>query len=381
VRARIAAAALALAGCTNDTTLLPPVDGGVDGCTEPGPPIVLGTKDACAGALAERVQRFALCSCESLLLTRGLFTAGAMKPGPMMMPPPAAVGTDGLLEVAGNSQIAGAVVAADPGGARFDATSAILGTVRSGGPIGAQRFLSVDRDAYAAGDVVGRIDVGGTLHADPSANISPGVTYGTLAREPVMVAPPCDCAAGPQLDVAAELAAAASANDDAHIGLPPESLAAASPATGLDLPCGRYYLTALTATAELELRVHGRVGLFVAGTISLGDGLRVTLDPGATLDLVAGGDLSSAGGTIGAPMAASVRLWLGSSTVKLSNAASFSALVYAPSAALLTDGDLDTTGAVFVRSLDVPGDVGVRYDPHTLEIGGECGVPPVDPID
>ncbi len=382
---RALALVLLLAGCTEHTDLLPS-DGGADGCTTPGPFIRLDPQSACAGALAASLMRYAVCSCAPLVLTHGLLTEGG-GPGPKPMPgmppmaPIAAVGTDGYVQISGPVQVAGSLEAAGFDGALFDRTSAVLGTLRSAGPIGSNQYLSIDGDAYAGGDVIGRIDIGGVLHLETDANVSFMVNASGEVREPIKVAPPCNCAAGSPIDVPGLIAMRAQQNDDARIGLAPGAFATAGGPTTLELPCGEYYLDSMhSGSAELVLGVHGHVALFIGGDVNLANGLRVVLDPAAELDLVVGGNVTVQAGIVGASAAASVRVWLGSSAVKIFGGVNLSALIYAPSAVVTSESDLVVTGALFVRQLAVDGDVAVHYDATALEGGVACGAPSQDPV-
>jgi hypothetical protein len=364
------ALALLVAGCTERTDLLPVRDMAT-ACAPPGPPIQLDG-EPCAAALAARLLRYAVCSCAPLMLPGSLFTQGSLPTRGSLAGPPAAVGTDGPLAIAGLVQVAGALEAAGAGGASFSRITAVLGNLRSGGPVTAARFLGVERDAFFAGDVAGRVDVRGIVHAAPGALIPPSVTAGGLVREPVMVPPPCGCDA-PALDVAAAVAARATP----HPGLAPDAFAAATGPASLDLGCGELYTKALETPAgiDLELRVHGRAALFVDGDVTLGGSLRVVLDPLAELDLVVAGNLTAQTGAIGAPQAASVRIWIGGSTVRLAAGVSLSAALYAPRAQLVADGSLIANGALFAQAFSVAGDLTVRFDTQLLTGGVSCGAP------
>ena len=184
--------------------------------------------------------------------------------------------------------------------------------------------------------------------------------------------PPCNCAAGPVVDVPALVSAAARSNDDLAAGLDPAAIASAHGATSFDLPCGTYYLPSLQSDDTLELRVHGRAALFIGGDVTLAAGLTIALDSGAELDLVVVGNVSVATGVLGAATPSAARLWLASSTVHLGAGAALSAVVYAPAALLLADQDLLATGALFVRSLSATGDVSVRFDSSVLADGASC---------
>jgi hypothetical protein len=373
----LAVALLLSQGCTRDTNLLSTEDAG--SCSGTGEAVQLGDKAPCAGALAAMALRYALCTCDALVLERGLFTEGGSG-GPMRGPPmvpPAAVGTDDYFQVAGPSQVGGALTAAGGDGAGFTRTAAVLGTLRSGGALRANQFLSTGGDAYVAGDLLGKIEIGGTLHVPEGANLAPGVDAADVVDEPVTIDAPCGCAAGPLLDVTQLVENRAALNDDARIQLQPDAFSDGNGPESLDLPCGQYFLKSLTTPdgVELELLVHGRVALFVGGDVQLGNGLRVTLDTGAELDLIVAGDFAVQSGTVGAEASELVRLWLGSATIRLGSMAALSASVYAPSATLLGDGDLGMRGALLVGSLSVPGDVSIHYDADLLYDGLSCGAP------
>jgi len=377
------AALLALAstaGCTDQTDLLPS-DGGADACEAPGSPVQLG--GSCAGALAAPLFRRALCSCSSLVLDRGLFTEGSSMPGGPGPggPPIAAVGTDGNVQAGGPVQVAGALQAGGGAGTAFARTSAVFGSLRSAGAIGSNQLLTVGGDAWANGDVLGRVDVNGALHVPDGANLTPGVSASYVVRGPVTVDAPCNCAAGPALDVAAVVQAHATANDDARIGLDANAFAGGTGPAALDLPCGQFYLTALVAPHGLDLHVHGRAALLVGGDARFSEGLRVSFDPGTELDLVIAGNLEVQTGTLGGMPAAAMRLWLGGKSAHFGLGAGLTAAVYAPGTSFASDGDLSVTGAVFAHDFQPTGDLVVRYERGLLAIGGSCGVPTQAPVD
>ena len=395
----VAASMLAL-GCTQRTDLLPPpdlgsvksIDGGAPACSGLGAPVRLGGSDGpCAGALAASTVNRAICSCDSIELANTLITQGGSGPntgqmggggsggGGGGMPPPsspsgsAGVASDGNIEVAGSAEVGGSVTAGGSGGVGFDKPAQILGDLRTAGSLEAMQIATVGGDAYVAGDVLGRPIVLGTLYVSPTSNVSQSAANNYIVAQPIDVAPPCNCAAGPVVDVAAAVTADATMNDNAAAGLDATALATTKGPTSFDLPCGSYYLPSLTTNDTLEIRVHGRSALHIGGDVSLADGLRVTLDDGAELDLLVSGDVTVTTGAVGAPTAAAVRLWLASSTVQLGADATLSAIVYAPGAVLLSDQGLNATGALFVGNITTFGDVSVRFDANVLTDGAECG--------
>jgi hypothetical protein len=322
----------------------------------------------CAGAAAARRLRYALCSCSPLILDRGLFTEG----GSGLRGPPAAVGTDANLQIVGQVQVAGVLEAAGLSGASFIHAAGILGTVRSAGMLSAMQFLSVDGDAFVDGDVLGSMDIRGILHVPVSAFISSGVSAQGVSYGPVEVKPPCNCGAAP--DLMSAIAAYAKVNDNDAIQLSPDALA--GDRTLLDLPCGAFFLSQIkTPPTELELRVHGRTALFVAGDVFLGDGLRVTLDAMAELDLVIGGDLTAPFGISSGATPQFFRIWLNGTTLHASGPP-LGASIYAPNAVVESDTDLSIDGALFAAGISTPGDVRVHYDAEILNAGASCGAPP-----
>jgi hypothetical protein len=358
--------ALLLLGCSDRTDLLPLTDGGC------GAPISLG--DECAGAAAAKRLRYALCSCSPLVLERGLFTEGGSGSG-MTGPPPAAVGSDEHIQIAGPAQVAGVLEAAGLLGVSFNHAAGILGTLRSGGTLlsSSAQFLSIYGDAFVDGDVLGRIDIGGILNVPVDAAVSTSVVAQDIKLGPVEVPPPCDCGAAP--DLAGAIAEHTKVNDNAAIHLSPEALAGGQ--TVLDLPCGAYYLSQIKTPPmqELELRVHGRAALFVAGDVYLGDSLRVNLDAMAELDLVIGGDLYAPFGIAGGPTSESVRVWLAGTTLRAGDPP-LRAAIYAPNATVIADDNLSVDGALFAAAISAPGDVGIRYDAEILNAGVSCGAAP-----
>jgi hypothetical protein len=350
--------ALLLLGCTDRTDLLAGAGAHCDG------PIHLG--DECAGAAAARRLRYALCSCTALTLERGLFTEGGIG---MRGPPPAAVGTNEDLQVAGPVQVEGAIEAAGLFGAAFGRAAGVVGTLRSGGTLSSNQFLSVAGNAFVDGNVVGPMDIGGFLHVPMGAFISGDVSARGFIFEPVEVKPPCDCGSGP--DLPSLIASRARTNDNGSIHLSPDALVQ----TALDLPCGEFYLSQIRAPSELELRVHGRAALYVGGPVDLAGGLRVSLDSMAELDLVVGDDFS-AQGVVGAASAQAVRLWLAGKTLHLGPYAVLAAAVYAPNAVVLADDVLNVNGALLAGSIAAPNDIRVHYDAAILRAGVTCGEMP-----
>jgi hypothetical protein len=387
--ARLALLGLAALGCSRTIELFPELTAA---CTAPGPVVHLGGTDdaSCAGAVAARIGRYALCTCNDLVVTGNLnvdLPPGAAPPPPPPGTPPqprffAPVGTDGNVEVRGMAHVQGSLVSAGRGGALFAHGGVIEGNVHVAGGLTAPPMmdLHVDGEAYSAGDVWGRLRVNGALHAPDGAVVAPEASAREVVREPVAVDAPCNCGAGPVFDVAAAVAARkARTVSDALVSL----LAGPTSSVTLDWGCGEHYLPEIrtAAGAALAFRIHGHVGIFVAGDVQLGDNLIVTLDPDSELDLVVAGSFVMTGRVFGSPASpARTRLWIGSKTMSLPEQVQFGAAVYAPAAVVSAGAGLTFSGTLFAGTLSVAGDVRLSYDQTATAAGQSCGANASEPV-
>ena len=147
--------------------------------------------------------------------------------------------------------------------------------------------------------------------------------------------PPCDCSAG-FVDIAGAIAAAATTNADAAIGLQPTALADVTTPANIVLPCGVFYLADIDAEAPVTLVVRGHTLLAIGGDVTARAGFVVQLDPLAELDLLVGGQLIvTGGGTFGAAGAAPrFRVWVASTTTVLFDGApAINGVIHAPDSA------------------------------------------------
>ncbi|HJL12839.1 MAG TPA: hypothetical protein RMH85_30430 [Polyangiaceae bacterium LLY-WYZ-15_(1-7)] len=355
-------------------------------CEGEGPLIVVGdgagsAEEDCAGRIAERSFRYALCTCEGLVTSHTLRTdsfdsdMGPYTPGGRG----GSVGTNG----GGNS-----TARWDVGGALW--SSGDTGwTVAQPLEVGSELHLAsrlagseveVARDARVGGGIaLDALTVGGELRVPEGAAVAvDALALGSEARGPVSVEDPCACGEGELVDIAGFVARYARENENAAIGLAPDALADVAGETTLELPCGRYYLDRISAGAPLTLRVTGRVALFVAGSITANDAFRIVPEGDAEVDLFVGGDVTGAGafaiGTAEAP--ARARMYVGGDgTVNLSAATTFAGNLYAPRAELVTAGAVEIFGAAFVRRLAASGALDIHYDTAILEAGDDCGIP------
>jgi len=355
-------------------------------CSGLGPAVTLPTAavSVCASALATRRHRFAACFCDSLNLSSPLYTDAMDSSGASIgAQPPAAVGVDGDLQ-ATTLQAFGSVYVTGSGGVTVSDRIVSLGSLRVSGPVRSPDGLfDIAEDAYLGGDLQGLFLVVGTMHVAPGADGSAAyVNAGSVVREPVTVATPCDCAAADAVDVAGAVAAAAATNDDASAGFAPDRLAAVTTSTLLDVPCGTYALSSIDTRAALVLAVHGRALIAVAGDVALRAGFTVTLDPGAELDLLVGGRLLTSGSNaIGSMTPARFRIWVaGSQTVVFDDDPNVGAVVHAPGAQVTASSGLELVGALFAKTLTAGAQINVHFDQALFTVGASCGEPPATAV-
>jgi hypothetical protein len=403
--AAVAIAALAsLLGCTRDIKLLPLAAKGLDAgdaaaagdasgpageagaaqCSGLGDPIMLPTAGgpACAGTLAARGHRFALCACGDGNVGSQLRTDAfdSTDSSAQDTPPAAAVGINGGLQISNQLRAGGAIYVAGSAGVSAADQLQSGASLRVGGPLSMLASQAdVALDAFVAGNVTGDVRVTGTLHVPAGATVDPQVQAAATVQEPVSVAAPCDCS-DTFVETASALTTAAANNGDLAAGIAPDRLAAATSAATLDLPCGTIYLSAIDAPAGLTLAVHGRALLAVAGDVDLGAGLNVALDAGAELDLLIGGRLTTAAaskggaptiGTIAAP--ARFRIWIaGTDSVVLDGGPTIGAVIHAPAAAVTAPAGLTLYGSLLAASFGFDDASQIHFDRAIFSSGVSC---------
>jgi hypothetical protein len=394
VTAALAVAAVCAPGaCTRDVNLLPRLDGGapfpeagVLACSGAGDPIQLPTAVGltCAAALATRGHRFALCSCETLnALSRIRTDAFDSRDATVSDELSAAIGVNGGLLASAEVRVGGALYVGGTTGVVASDQVRSAASLRVGGPL-TMLLANADigADAFVAGDVSGSVRVSGALHVPAPATLGSDVQAASTLREAVVVTPPCDCSAG-FADAAAAITSAVAANGNAAIALPPDALAHVTAALRLDLPCGVFHVAGIDAAAPVTLAVHGRALLAVTADVAVRASFAVELDPGAELDLVVGGRLSTYGDvTFGATAApARFRVWIaGSNSVVFDYEPTVAAVIHAPLAAVTAPSGVDLRGSLLARDVVIGADATLHYDRAILAAGTACGQPAGDVV-
>jgi hypothetical protein len=347
-------------------------------CANGGPPIQVPVpgQSACAGNLAQTTFTWALCSCQDVMLssefstdafdsTKGPYMSGGLGGG---------VGIDGKLQISSLVDVGGTLWT--HGNLSTSSATTVRQDLHVGGTASAQ--MSVSDDAYDVGAMSGTIAIGKTLHLDKATAAPPkSVTYQTLDQtSSVSVPAPCDCSA--PIPVAQIVAARASSNDNASIGLDKDVLAQPGNPTRLDLPCGSYYLSTITTSNPVTIVAHGNTALYIGGDIKPSSALTMTLDPGASFDIFVGGTIDSSDtlniGSRNVP--ASTRVYVASpgmmSKLSFSSSVSLAANLYDANATVSWSAAVEVYGAVFAGDFEASDSVKIHYDREVIQAGTTC---------
>jgi hypothetical protein len=251
-------------------------------------------------------------------------------------------------------------------------------------------IVQVGRDAALASALraIGVIDIGRDLYQAPGSRFV-GLALvdvgGKEHTQPVSVDPPCACGADEVLDISALVADARTNNDNAAVGLESHELdLVVGIGTALTLPSGRYHLHQIAGAGALQLRISGKVALFVDDDFYAGPLFRVSLDAGAELDLFVEDNLVLAGAAlIGDPARPSAtRVYAGGTgDIAVAGLNAFAGNVYAPNANVLVGGVGRVFGSLFGKNIIAAGILDVGYDESVGDGQVECPPPGDDPDD
>jgi hypothetical protein len=372
----------ALDGATTLGTIGTLPDGGTAFCTG-GDALVPLPDGECTGDIGKKTFLFAACACTTFNVAGVLTTDSLDSTNGTTPDGGASVGADTWVKAQTTTNVHGSVWAGGSNNAatnpavEIDGDGGVTNEAHLGGDLKTTQPFSIGGDVYVSGDIFAAptLTCGGAVHISPGGNTTNvtaagGVQNGTN----LVVDDPCDCSK--TIDVGAIVAAFATTNDDAAVGLDSTSLASAPPST-VTLPCGRYYFDAIGGSA-VSLALTGRTAIFVKGDVNATQSLDVTIAPGATLDLFVGGSLILGGdATIGDPTAPSrARVYVGGAQVTISGGVKLGANVYAPHADAAIAGDFAMAGAILVHSLAASGAFTVHYDVSILDVPGCQGSAP-----
>jgi len=211
--------------------------------------------------------------------------------------------------------------------------------------------------ATATVDIAGSLRVTGELTLPSADALQLG---GSLLQSP---SSPCNCQDQNLLDIAALVRSQATDARAVAGGFDPARLEEVTTDSTLELPCGRYRVARVAGPSDLRIHALERVAVFVEGDVALDGGMEVVLEPGASFDLFVGGNVRVGAAWLlgGVEQAGRVRVYVGGSgTIDLSAETSIAGTLYAPRAELVTRGDLDVYGPLFVRRAAPGGELRVH---------------------
>jgi hypothetical protein len=341
-------------------------------------------EETCAGWTARRAFSHAICSCGDLevaavLASNALDSSTGAEEDERSG---ASVGVNGdygggeYVRVGGSLTVLGTAPVESRGG--ID----VAGDLRLVAPATASGPIFVGRDAWLLGTTssASLATVGRNLHLGPNGSLgTPAVVAGETVRGPFELPPACACADDELIDIAGIVGQGMTLNDNGRLGVSLDALRDVVSPTQITLSCGRFAFGEISGDAAIELRISGRVLLFVDGDVAAGRRFSLELEPGAALDWFISGSLSmSPESLIGDnTRLGAVRIYvLGADTIALPGTARFSANLYAPRAPL-TVGLLGSVyGAAFGATITSQGPLLARYDRSVLRADDDCGLSP-----
>ncbi|MDX9721847.1 MAG: hypothetical protein RBU37_13940 [Myxococcota bacterium] len=272
------------------------------------------------------------------------------------------VGINGRVEVVGDFVVGGVLEAGQ--GLSGVGDLRVSDSLLSGSDVSMTGDWEVGGDAWIDGDLdaVGSFRIGRGLYLSGDFSAVGQVSYQTGHLGFTYGGPPCPCNPSQLVDVAAEVAAHASDNDNARLptGIGEQALI---------LDAGSYYFSQgseVVGASSITIRDH--VKMYVQGDLESVGSLDLIVEPNAELELWVAGKLSTVGNlnfadaSDGRPRA--FRLFMGGSGASVVNVgnASFVGAIYAPEVDIEYVGSLRVEGSLFARSIDGTGTLEIVYD-------------------
>jgi hypothetical protein len=245
-----------------------------------------------------------------------------------------------------------------------------------GGSSGSSNANTASANVAVGGtfNVGGEVQIAGALHV--SGSYSPGASGEVSGGVIQDSAPQCRCdQPDALLDIDASIAARAQDHDNDG-SLPADALDPFTADKQLSLDCGRYYFTRIAGNAQLSIKAHGHVAVFVAGNIELDDALVLSLADGASFELFVGGTMRVSKRLELSTTNDGDRVLLavaGPGTIDLSQDAIIDGSLYAPNVDLVTRGSFEAHGALFVHSANFGGASSI-HDP-VRSTAASCDAP------
>lgn len=235
-------------------------------------------------------------------------------------------------------------------------------------PLAITGDLCVDRD-LSWGD---RVVVDGELHHTGKLLDAGGPP--PQASTDVQGSPACDPARALAPDIGASVRAREADNDNAQAMDAIAQLTRWSGQQSITLPCGRYYLPEIDGDGSMDIQANGHVAIYVAGGVSVKQGLKIHAAPSARVTLVVDGSIHIIGGLTLGELSDARHLLISAQQAHFEQGAnSIGGLLYVQSEELLlVNGTLDVRGAVFAYRTQLEGPTTVTSAPMALAASASC---------
>ena len=364
-------------------------------CAGSGPVVNVGqtgtggafTGDVCTGRIAEQLFRFALCSCTNVLAAGDLATDSFDSRNGPYAPGQAggAVGVNNDFGVMGQKRVGGTLIMAGATAMEFFGDMEILGDLKTNGDLNFRGSTHVSRDVWVRGSLTGfgEMQIERDLHRGTGAGLPPPADLGVGGQtfvEDFTIPKPCACEPDQLLDIPAVVERVAHTNDNAEVGLDPNSLSSVIEFGRIEeLPCGRFYLQNVAVFGDLTLRINERTAIFVGGDFNVAGDFSIDVGPEGELDLFIAGNLVLLGDTSfgNKDRPGASRIYVGNhggpGVIDIRGDHDFVSNLYAPLATVKAMGDIEIYGSLFAGSFEGAGDIDIHYDRWILEVGEDCG--------
>jgi hypothetical protein len=336
--------------------------------------------ETCTGNIAANLFVNALCSCDGAsfggyLKTRGFDSAEGIGSSEVRSDSGAAVGINGTYAMWGDStDVGGSLAIAGTEPWQTTGYLKVRGDLRTAANATSIGIAEVGRNAWFAGDFsgLGALTVGGELHHAGDLNVL-SLSASVEREESVSISFPCPCGDAERLPIAAIIDEATRHAVESSIVHLPDDWGASAGQGKVSLACGKYAVSRINVTSNLVLEVTGKSALFVDDSIDIRGDFSVQLATGASLDIFVRKGLAVTGsislGDVFRPSAG--RIYVdGVDDIALSER--FTGYLYAPRAALHSEGPITVTGSLFVGSYDSRGPTAFNYDRAILRSGAQC---------
>ncbi len=350
---------------SSDTT------GAVDFCSGSGGILIPGDELTCTGDLGKKTFLFAICSCTGLTANNSLTTDSFdSEMRDMMAMNGGSVGVNGPYTASSQVGIGGSLWV-DGKIQTFNAHE-VAQVLQCSDDITANSPSQVADNVFVEGNINAQnmtMTIGGDLHIPVNKQNNGATVLGATVKGPVDVKTPCDCS--DPIDVAKIVAGYMADNDNDAVPIGADDLVGLPQPKQLELPCGRYFFSAIDSNSSLDITLTGRTVIAIAGDVKNAGAFTLALGPEAELDLfIAGNADFNNVASIGDPKRpAATRIYVGGA-FKFASNFTLGANLYQPNATFTANNASEIWGSLFVGGLNIASPLVVHYDQAILDLEG-----------